>query len=328
MSGIALVTGGAGFAGKALVSLLRNRGERVRSLDLAPPAHADDRQGSILDDAIVADAMDGVSSVFHLAGVAQLWAADNSVFERVNHHGTEIVAKGARKAGARMVHCSSLTTLVSRAAPIGKSRADEETRCEPDDMLGAYPRSKLLAEKVIEDEVRAGLDAVIAIPTEPLGAGDDSLTPPTQMILDFANGKTPAYIDCILNFVPVESLAEGLVAARDRGRRGQRYLLGGENIPMTKLLAMIARNTGRPAPQARMPYWVALAVGAIDTTVVSPLTRKPPKAPLTGVRLAGRQVSFSSEKAARELGWRAAPAEPALAELMEWAAAKGLLKSV
>jgi dihydroflavonol-4-reductase len=166
------------------------------------------------------------------------------------------------------------------------------------------------------------------MPTEPLGPGDDSLTPPTQVILDFANGETPAYIDCILNFVPVDSLAEGLIAARDRGRRGQRYLLGGENIPMTRLLAMIAKNTGRPAPQTKMPYWIALAAGAVDTKLVSAFTGKPPKAPLTGVRLAGRQVSFSSEKAARDLGWRASSAEPALAAMMEWAQEKGLLKAV
>ncbi|GJL92039.1 NAD-dependent epimerase/dehydratase family protein [Hyphococcus sp.] len=325
MSGVTLVTGGAGFVGKSLVALLRERGEKTRSFDLAAPAHVDDVQGSITESAEVARAMDGVTSVFHLAGNAQLWTRNRSVFDRVNYYGAEIVAQAANAAGARMVHCSSLTTLVGRATPIGVSKADEETRLEIDQMLGAYPRSKLLAELAIEDAVRNGLNAVIAMPTEPLGPGDDSLTPPTQMILDFANGKTPAYIDCILNFVPVDSLAEGLIAARDRGRRGQRYLLGGENIPMTRLLAMIAKNTGRPAPQSKMPYWVALAAGAVDTKVVSAITGKPPKAPLTGVRLAGRQVSFSSEKAAKELGWRASPAEPALAAMMEWAQEKGLL---
>ncbi|PQA85514.1 NAD-dependent epimerase/dehydratase family protein [Hyphococcus luteus] len=328
MSGVTLVTGGAGFVGKALVERLRAQGERVRSFDLAAPVHEDDMQGSITDRDAVTRAMAGASSVFHLAGNAQLSARDDTVFDLVNHQGTILVAHSAKDAGARLVHCSSLTTLVSAKTPIGASNADETLRWTPEDMLGLYPRSKLLAEHAVEQAAREGLDAVIALPTEPLGPGDDVITPPTQMILDFANGETPAFIDCVLNFVPVDSLAEGLIAARDKGRKGERYLLGGENIPMTRLLAMIEKQTGRPAPKTRMPYWVALAAGAVDTGIVSAITGKPPKAPLTGVRLAGRQVSFSSEKAARELGWRAAPAEPALAAMLVWAREKGLLKAV
>lgn len=324
MSGLTLVTGGAGFVGKALVAALRARGERVRSFDLSTPIHEDDMQGSITERDAVTRAMEGVSSVFHLAGNAQLWARDDTVFDLVNHQGTIIVAGAAKQAGARLVHCSSLTTLVSRKTPIGVSAADETLRWAPEDMLGLYPRSKLLAEHAVEQAVQGGLDAVIALPTEPLGPGDDAITPPTQMILDFANGKTPAFIDCILNFVPVDSLADGLIAARDKGRKGERYLLGGENIPMKELLATIEKLTGRSAPKTKMPYWVALAAGAVDTGLVSAITSKPPKAPLTGVRLAGRQVSFSSEKAARELGWRAAPAEPALAAMLNWAKDKGL----
>lgn len=329
MNDFTLVTGGAGFVGKQLVAKLRAKGERVRSFDLAEPAHEDDVQGSITDADAVARAMAGATSVFHLAGNAQLWAKDNSVFDRVNRNGTKCVAAAALQSGVkRFVHCSSLTTLVGKSTPIGESFADEDVELTPEEMLGAYPRSKLLAEKEVEFASQNGLDAVIALPTEPLGPGDDSLTPPTQMILDFANGKTPAYIDCILNFVPVDSLADGLIAARDKGRRGGRYLLGGENIPMQQLLGMIEKLSGRPAPKTKMPYWVALAAGAVDTFFVSALTGKPPKAPLTGVRLAGRQVSFSSQKAARELDWRAAPAEPALKETLAWAREKGLLKQV
>ena len=328
MSDVTLVTGGAGFVGKHLVAALRARGEKTRSLDLADPAHVDDIKGSITDAAAVARAMEGAASVFHLAGNAQLWAKDASVFDRVNRQGTEIVAAAARNAGAKLIHCSSLTTLVGEKTPIGSSHADEDTRLSPEDMLGPYPRSKLEAERLVEEEVNRGLNAVIALPTEPLGPGDDSLTPPTQMILDFANGKTPAYIDCILNFVPVESLAEGLIAARDKGQSGERYLLGGENTAMADLLGMIAELTGRSMPKTKMPYGVALMAGAVDTGVVSTITGKPPKAPLTGVRLAGRQVSFSSEKAARDLGWRAAPMKPALKSMLDWAMQKGLLKPV
>jgi len=324
VTGITLVTGGAGFLGRHLVAALRARGERVRVFDLAPPTHSDDIGGSITDADAVKAAMAGVENVFHLAGNAQLWARDRSVFDRINRQGAKTVVDAACNADiGRFVHCSSLTTLVGRKTPVGPSQANEAIRHEPIDMLGPYPKSKLEAEHYVEGAARAGLDAVIVLPTELLGAGDDSMTPPTQMILDFANGKTPAYIDCILNFVPVDSLAEGLIAACERGRAGERYLLGGDNIHMRSLLAMIEEITGRKMPGMVLPYWVALAAGVIDTALLAPLTGKAPKAPLTGVRLAGRQVSFSSEKALKELGWRAAEVEPALAQTLDWLRSTG-----
>ena len=324
---LTLVTGGAGFVGKALVRLLRDRGEVVRVFDLAAPQTADDMQGSITDPNAVAAVMQDVSTVFHLAGNAQLWAKDESTFDAVNRRGTAVVVAAARKAGVRkFVHCSSLTTLVGKQTPVGASEADEGVRLGADDMLGAYPRSKLEAERIIERAAAEGLDARIVLPTEPLGPGDEALTPPTKMILDFANGATPAYIDCILNFVPAASLAEGMIAAREEGARGERYLLGGENTPMETLLQEIEKASGRPAPKMKMPYWVALAAGAVDTKLIASLTAKPPKAPLTGVRLAGRRVSFSSDKAARDLGWRAADWRPALHETIAWFDDKGWLR--
>lgn len=319
-----LVTGGAGFVGRRLVAALSGRGEKVRVLDLAPAGPGDVR-GSVTDPEVVAAALAGVDNVFHLAGNAQLWARDARIFDDINHHGTRVVVAAARQAGVRrFVHCSSLTTLVGRSTPLGASAADETKELAAAEMLGPYPRSKRLAEIAVEEAVRDGLDAVIAIPTEPLGAGDESLTPPTRMILDFVNGRTPAYIDCTLNFVPVDSLAEGFIAARDRGRRGERYLLGGENISMTRLLAALEELGERAMPRTRLPYIVAQIAGAIDSGLVAPITGKPPKAPLTGVRLAGRRVSFSSEKAARELGWRASPFEAALAETLAWMKSAGL----
>ena len=327
MTGLTLVTGSAGFVGKRLVAVLRDRGAGVRGFDLAAPAHEDDAQGSVTDPDAVASAMEGVETVYHLAGNAQLWARDPAVFDAVNRGGTKTVADAAKRAGVeRFVHCSSLTTLVGATAPIGPSIADERLRLEPGETLGPYPRSKLLAERVIEAASEEGLNAVIAMPTEPIGAGDDHLTPPTKMMLDFLNGETPAYIDCILNFTPVDSLVEGLIAVKEKGRRGQRYLLGGDNTPMAGLLAMLARATGREMPKTRLPYWVALAAGAIDTGLVSAITGKAPKAPLTGVRLAGRRISFSSNKALRELDWRAGPLEPALEETIAWFGEKGLLR--
>lgn len=322
---LSLVTGGAGFVGRHLVRALKARGESVRALDLVAAADVETIIGSIDDSAIAAKAVTGADTVFHLAGNAQLWAKDRSAFERVNHLGTRVMLEAAVKAGVRrFIHCSSLTTLIGEKTPIGTSNADEGILLSPDEMLGPYPRSKRLAEIAVEEAVRRGIDAVIAIPTEPLGPGDESLTPPTRMILDLLDGRTPATIDCMLNFVDVRSLAEGFIAARDRGWRGQRYILGGENVSMRRLLDALEKICTRKMPRAELPYWVALAAGAVDTGFVARLSGRAPKAPLTGVRLAGRRVSFSSARAKAELGWESAPFEGALRDALQWFSAQRL----
>lgn len=323
---LALVTGGAGFVGGHLVRALLRRGDEVRVLDLNPAVGVPTVIGSIEDGAVVAEAMRGIEVVYHLAGDAQLWTRDPCRFDRVNHLGTRAVLDAAKKAGVRrLVHCSSLTTLVGRATPVGVSAANEETRVDPSSALGPYPRSKALAEAAVEEAVSNGLDAVIAIPTEPLGAGDASLTPPSRMIVDLVNGRIPATIDCMLNFVSVSSLAEGLVAAAERGRRGQRYILGGDNVPMARLLAELEKQTGRAMPRLTLPYAVALMAGIVDTAIVAKLTGNPPAAPLTGVRLAGRRVSFSSRKAEMDLGWKSEPFEIALSQALDWFGERGLI---
>lgn len=330
MSAIDLVTGASGFVGKALVRALRADGRDVRALDLKEmPGVADAITGSVTDPAVCAAACAGVDRVFHLAGVADLWSRDAEIFERVNVGGARAMLAAARNAKAKkFVFCSSLTTLVAKSARIGASEADESLERDPAELIGAYPQSKRRGELLTIEAARAGLDAVIAMPTEPLGPGDDAPTPPTKMILDFANGRTPAYIDCILNFVPVDDLARGMIAAADRGAPGERYLLGGENISMRALLVMIERATGRPMPKTRLPYAAAYAAGLVDTHLVAALTQKAPRAPLTGVRLAGRRVTFSSAKAERELGWRAGPAAPALRAMLQWAEGEGLLRAL
>lgn len=320
---LSLVTGGAGFVGRHLVDALNARSEAVRVFDLAPCNAAQSIVGSITNAADAANAVRGVDTVFHLAGNAQLWARDKSDFDAVNHQGTRVMLEAARAAGVRrFIHCSSLTTLVGAGSRIGASEADESTRLAAGDMLGAYPRSKLLAERAVE---QSDLDAVIAIPTEPLGPGDENLTPPTQLILDLLAGKTPATIDCMLNFVDVRSLAEGLITARDRGRRGERYILGGENVSMRRLLDTLGEMTDKKMPSTQLPYAVALLAGVIDSEIVSRITGIAPRAPLTGVRLAGRRVSFSSAKAETELGWKSAPFEMALKSALDWFAAKGMI---
>lgn len=314
-----LVTGGAGFVGARLVARLRALGEKVRIFDLRAIDDPDAVVGSVTDPVAVASAMQGVSSVFHLAGNAQLWARRATDFDHVNHLGTKVVLAAAQAANVRrFVHCSSLTTLIGATTPIGRSMATEAAVKPLADMLGPYPRSKWLADAAVTEAARRGLDAVIAVPTEPIGAGDASLTPPTRMILDFALGRTPAYIDCLFNFAPVESLAEGMIAARERGRRSERYILGGKEVTMLQLLKGIEAAGGAAPPLWRLPYGAALGIAAIETGLIAPITSRPPRAPLTGVRLAGRQVSFSSDKARRELKWEAADFEPVLAETVRW----------
>lgn len=323
----ALITGGAGFVGRHLVEALMARGVQVRVFDLKAMDGVVMTLGSVEDTPALKSAMYGVDVVYHLAGDAQLWARDRSRFDRINHIGTANVLDAAAKSGVRrVVHCSSLTTLVGLSTPVGASKADEGVALQAKDMLGAYPRSKLLAEEAVAAAVSAGLDAVIAIPTEPLGPGDEALTPPTRLIVDLLTGRIPATINCMLNFVSVRSLAAGFIAAAERGRRGERYILGGENVEMARLLAELSRQTGRVMPKTVLPYAVALAAGALDTHLIAEILKRPPKAPLTGVRLAGRRVSFSSEKAERELGWKSEAFETALGAAVGWMRARGFVE--
>ena len=321
--GRTLVTGGGGFVGKALVHALKEKSHDVVVLDLQDGGGAETIVGSILNRETVKRALQGVTQVFHLAGNAQLWAKNPDAIMAVNAEGTRIAVEECLACGVnKFVYCSSLTTLVGKQTPIGKSSVDETIVLPPEDLLGVYPASKRHGELIVEEAVAKGLNASIAIPTEPLGAGDEAMTPPTQMMVDFLNGKTPASIDCILNFVPVESLADGLIAIAEKGRSGERYILGGDDIPMRQLLSELTRVSGRKMPTLQLPYAVALGAGVFDTAL-SGLTGKPPKAPLTGVRLAGRRVSFSSDKAERYLGWQASPFPDALNAAFEWMQSSG-----
>lgn len=327
-----LVTGGSGFVGKHLVTKLISNGEQVRILDQTvqtvqtqPNTAVDVIKGSVTNQDDAERACSNVESVFHLAGNAQLWARDPKLFDEVNYHGTLTMLEAAKRAGVKkFVQCSSLTTLVGIHTPLGPSSADETINIVPEDCIGEYSRSKRKADLAVLD-AKDHMDVMIAMPTEPLGAGDESLTPPTAMMLDFINGKTPAFIDCILNFVPVSALADGFIAVRDKGLNGERYLLGGENLAMIDILSRLEEMTEKKMPTLKMPYSIAYMAGVLDTFIANRLTQKPPKAPINGVKLAGRQVRFSSEKARRELGWHASDTSTALGEMLDWAKQSGLI---
>ncbi|MEZ5833104.1 MAG: NAD-dependent epimerase/dehydratase family protein [Dongiaceae bacterium] len=327
-----LVTGGCGFIGRHLVEQLATRGERVRVLDLRPFESAvpaiEAMVGSITDSAAVAHAVEGCERIFHLAANPNLWARDPKSFDEVNHQGTRRMLEAAQKSGVqRFVYTSTESILKSVRAPRQSARAliDEGVRLTLEDMPGPYCRSKFLAEEAAREAAAGGLPVVIANPTMPIGPGDDLLTPPTRMILGFLNGSTPAYLDCEFNLVDARDVAAGQILAAEKGRVGERYILGAVNLSLGELLAELQRLTGLPMPRARVPYALALA-SALVSEGIAAVTRKAPTAPLTGVRLARTSMAFDSRKARNELGWSCRSLEQSLGDAIRWMSARGLLR--
>ncbi len=319
-----LVTGGAGFIGQHLVRQLLARGEQVRVLDLArpreAPASVEVLHGSVTDPEAVAHAVAGVDCVFHMAANAHLWARDKSVFNRVNHQGTQIVLAAARTAGVpRFVHTSSLTVLVGRSMRGAERLVSEDTLVPETEMLGPYCLSKWRAEAAARAMNGPDCAVTSVLPTLPMGPGDEGLTAPTRMLIDLVNGAIPAYLDCLHNIIHVEDVAAGHILARDLGAGGARYILGGDTVSMGDLVAMLGRLTALPMPSARVPYALALAAGHVAEWISDTITRTPPQAPLTGVRLAGRPVRFDTTRARTQLGLTPRPAQAALRDALTWA---------
>ncbi len=324
-----LVTGGAGFIGRHLVATLLERGLPVRVLDTQPrgavPEAVEWLQGSILDEALLARALDGVEWVFHLAAIPHLWIADKPQYEQVNHQGARRVLQAAGRAGVRrFVHCSTEAVL-SRTARDGvvDGSLDPSAGNQP----GPYSRAKCLAELAALQAARDGLPVVVASPTAPLGPGDTSLTPPTRMLLDYLNGRYPAYLDCLLNLVDVRDVAEGLLCSAARGQLGRRYLLGGQNLHLRDLLARLKTMTGRAMPQNRVPYWMAWVGTAVGEAWADRVTHRPPAASLNGLRLVRRPLFYDSSLAAADLDWRARPLAATLADAIADLQGRGLLTS-
>lgn len=332
MARLNLVTGGSGFIGRHLVDALLAQGERVRVLDLRPiaplPEHVELSIGSITDAAHVARAMAGCDRVFHLAANPNLWAPDPKSFDAVNHQGTRRLLEAAQKVGvARFVYTSTESILKSYRAPkmSGRALIDESVVLSLDDMPGPYCRSKYLAEQAAREAASGGLPVVIVNPTMPIGPGDDLLTPPSKMILGFLNGTTPAYLDCEFNLVDARDVAAGQVLAAEKGRVGERYILGNANLRLGELLAVLHRLSGLKMPHARVPYALAL-VSALVSEGLANITKKPPMAPLTGVRLARTSMAFDCSKARGELGWKCRSLDASLIDTMRWMSGRGLLR--
>src|SRR5262249_19458884 len=313
---LALVTGGSGFLGQYLVSALVVRGHTVRIFDQTPPVRLPPRaefvQGSVTDRGRVMRALDDVTHVYHLAAIPHLWVADRHEFDRVNVEGTRTRLAAAKEdQDVRFVHCSTESILLPPRAKAGVGAIDEGVALDLADMPGSYTRSKFLAEQAAIAAARDGLDVVIVNPTVPIGAGDHNRTPPTAMLAHYLT-RTPFVLNCMLNIVDARDVAAGIVLAAERGRTGERYILGGENIPLEQLLERLGRMSGRPRTKIGVPWMLAVVMGAVCEWTATRLTGRTPLATSEGVRLALRSAPFDSAKARRELGYAPRAADAAL----------------
>jgi dihydroflavonol-4-reductase len=321
-----LVTGGSGFIGRHLVSALLERGDTLRIFDehapLARAANVEFHQGSIDDRPALLNALDGIDRVFHLAGIAHFWTPNPADFDRVNRAGTETLLSAAAESGiARIVHCSTESILMP---PRRADKTINETiSLQLTDMAGPYTRSKFAGEQRARAAARAGLPVVIVNPTVPLGPGDHRMTPPTALLARFLAGGRSASLECTLNLVDVRDIAEGMILAAEHGRIAERYILGGQNLPMRELAVLIARFTGKTAHPIWIPPWLALGAGLIGEWLANHVTHRTPAATAEGVRLALRSGPLDIGKARRELGYTPRPIEPALAQALEWLVKQG-----
>jgi dihydroflavonol-4-reductase len=311
-----LVTGGSGFIGQHLVAALAAQGRRVRILDLRPPtacvpADVEFVQGSILDPAVVEHALDGVEDVYHLAALPGMWMPDKGDFHAVNCRGTEIVIAAARKRGVpRFLHCSTESILFKREN--SAAAIDEAVRTTTADMPGAYTRSKMLAEQRAVEAAASGFPVVIANPTMPIGPNYQRLTPPTMMLQYFLSQRVQLFYDFVMNLVDVRDVAAGLILVMQRGAIGQRYILGGEDITLKKLLEDVATMSGRNPPRIPVPPALAQVTAAMMEFNADHVSHRAPAATVEGVRIALWSKPLSSEKSRRELGYAPRPIEDAL----------------
>jgi len=325
-----LVTGATGFVGSAVARTLVNGGFAVRALVRpgAPRFHLEGLDlefvgGDLRDAESVRRAMSGIRYVFHVAADYRLWARDPSEIFATNVEGTRALMREAIRAGVeRVVHTSSVATLALRA---DGSAADESVPLSEAGGIGAYKRSKIVAERLVEAMVaNDGLPAVIVNPSTPIGPRDVRPTPTGRIIVEAARGRMPAFVDTGLNLVHVDDVAEGHLAALKRGVIGRRYILGGENVQLGEMLADIAQLVGRRPPRRRIPHGVVLPIAYAAETVAR-FTGREPFVTLDGIRMAQHRMFFTAARAERELGFHARPYRDALADAIQWFSAAGYL---
>jgi len=326
---VLLVTGASGFVGSAIAHAARAGGYRVRVLvresspriNIAPTDEA--MIGDICDRASLAAALRGVRYLAHAAADYRLWSRRPDEIIRTNVEGTRAVMEEALRAGVeRIVYTSSVATLELR----DDQPADETCPLPASRAIGAYKKSKVIAERLVEDMVeRRGLPAVIVNPSTPIGPRDVRPTPTGRIIVEAASGRMPAFVDTGLNLVHVDDVARGHLLALQRGRIGERYILGGEDVTLARMLAMIAGLVGRAAPRVRLPRRAIYPI-AFASEVIARFTGREPFATLDGLRMAKYRMFFTSAKARSELGYTARPVIEALNGAIAWFRQAGMIR--
>jgi dihydroflavonol-4-reductase len=327
----AFLTGASGFVGSAVARRLLDHGFAVRALVRHQSNRAnlsgiglDIVEGDIRDAEVLRREMRGARYLFHVAADYRLWAPDPGEIFATNVEGTRAVMAAALENGIeRVVYTSSVATLklFDHGAPV-----DETSPLGVAEAIGAYKKSKVLAERLVERMVADGnLPAVIVNPSTPVGPRDVRPTPTGRIVVEAARGRMPAYVDTGLNLVHVDDVAAGHLAALERGRIGQRYILGGENMTLGRMLAEIAQLSGRPAPAVKLPRAVVYPI-AYGAEAIARLTGREPFATVDGLRMAKYKMYFSSARAERELGYRARPVTEALADAYRWFREAGYLQ--
>ena len=322
-----LVTGGTGFVGAHLVRALLRRGHRPRCLVRAtsPGRNLDGLDvetvaGDLGDATSLARAVGGVRAVYHCAADYRLYARDPREIYATNVEGTRNLLRAAADAGVeRFLYTSSVATL-GRSRP--DAPADEQTPSTIDDMIGHYKRSKYQAERVVDEWRARGLPVVVVNPSTPVGELDVKPTPTGEIIVRFLRRRMPAYVDTGLNLVDVRDVAEGHLLAAEKGRVGERYILGNRNMRLREILEALAAITGLPAPRVRVPHFVPFAAAAVDTAV-SRLRGHAPTVSLEAVAMSRHYMFFDAGKAVRELGFAPGPIEDALTRAVAWFRANG-----
>jgi dihydroflavonol-4-reductase len=321
------ITGATGFVGSHVARLAAKQGAELRLLTRKTsktenlPKGADLVQGDLREAAGFAAALRGCDALIHVAADYRLWVPDPAGMYKANVDGTRELLMLAREAGVRrVVYTSSVATMGFRK---DASAVNEETPVTEADMIGHYKRSKWLAEQEVIAAARMGQEVVILNPTTPVGAMDVKPTPTGRIIVDFLNKKFPAYVDTGLNLVDVNEIARMHLAALERGRFGERYILGGENLTLKQILDKLAAITGLPSPTMKVPHAAAMVFAFFDETVTGKLRGKEPRATVEAVRMGKKMMWASSARAERELGWRVLPVDDALRSAVEWFFAKG-----
>jgi dihydroflavonol-4-reductase len=329
-SPITLVTGVAGFLGSAVARAAAAAGHQLRGVvrSSSPRANLADFPGELVeadlrDRAAVAAAMTGVTRVIHVAADYRLWAPDPEEIVRNNRASTAAVMEAALAAGVeRVVYTSSVATLL----PDPAGAADERRPATEQTVIGAYKRSKVVAERLVEAMVRdRGLPAVIVNPSTPIGPRDVRPTPTGRIIVEAANGRMPAFVDSGLNLVHVDDVAHGHLLAMERGRIGERYVLGGQDVALAEMLRTIAGLVGRRPPTVRLPRGPLFPLAWANERLAA-ITGKEPFLTLDGLRMAKHTMFYSSAKAEAELGYRARAYAEAVAEAIDWFRAAGMIR--